>query len=195
MLPLIGITGKAGAGKSTAAEYICKKYYPSDDFVDNQLVWSFADNLKEAIRIIFQLDYDAFDRDKKEHKIPAWEKTPRELAQIVGTDLFRNMFRSDIWIRSLEQTMLRYGETSGVVCDVRFDDEAEWVISKGGYIIEVIRPGLEFVGIEGHKSEAGISDEIKRFVVQNDSTIEELEFKLDAIMTHIKYEVENGGGL
>ena len=68
------------------------------------------------------------------------------------------------WIKANEAhiKMNKVEFSSVVVDDVRYDNECEWIKSKGGYIIGVDRPGLEDgqASWREHPSEGGISEHL-----------------------------------
>lgn len=168
-IQLIGITGHAGVGKDTVADWIEMEY--TDVYTE-----SFADPLKQACAQAFGIDWPQFySREHKEKKNEFWGVSPREIAQFVGTELFRDHIyklsprvRSDFWIWRMYGKLsgeCRNQETDGdyvsgdtvIIPDLRFQNEYDFVISQGGLVIRLLRPGcIGSVGIEGHRSEAGI---------------------------------------
>src|SRR6478736_9190435 len=102
---LIGISGHSGTGKDTLAHYLNTRY---------QDVWNeaFAIPLKDACSLAFGIDENTFYLgDKKEVKHPFWGVSPREIAQFVGTELFRDHIwklipglenPEDFWVKRLE---------------------------------------------------------------------------------------------
>lgn len=151
-MKLIGLHGHAGAGKNTFAEEF---HYAA--FFE----YAFAAPVKAVCMEVFGLSHmDFVDRARKEEVIDYWNKSPRELAQYVGTEMFRNHFGSDIWIKSLEARLIRDlsaredKNRKVLITDVRFQNEADWITKQGGWIIHLTRPGYEGnVGISSHASE------------------------------------------
>ena len=150
---LVGLCGNAGVGKDTFAEQF--HYYGFKQY-------SFAGPVKKVCEAAFSISPDYFtDRQLKEEEHPFWEISPRVMAQKVGTELFRNHFGQDFWIRRLElQLILDFDskqDVKAVITDVRFQNEAEWILDSGGILVHLTRPGyVGNVGIPGHASEAGI---------------------------------------
>jgi hypothetical protein len=69
--------------------------------------------------------------------------TPRLALQLIGTDVMRNHFNSDIWLNSLEYRIRRASSTQCVVIsDARFRNELELIHSMNGKIIWVKRGEL-----------------------------------------------------
>lgn len=184
---LIGITGHAGAGKDTAASY-------AQDHFSGIYIHAFADALKKACAELFGVSGDKFyDRLEKETIVSDWGVTPRMMAQFVGTELVReHMWKllkgdtDDFWIRRLVISLQNWNYTDDsivIVPDVRFQNEFDWIISNGGYILHLTRPGFEGkIGIPGHKSEAGISPHTPEriFYIANNSTLDHLYTCLDS---------------
>ncbi len=174
---MIGITGKAGAGKDTIARWFGRTH--------NAFLDSFASAIKETLVGMFpgHLTQKHFeDRELKEAVIPGIEASPRKLAQVLGTE-FGRAINPDLWVWMLDQRRHRYwpGGFSGyyVVSDVRFENEAEYIRGNGGAIIHVERPGATgAVGVSGHASERGIIAAQGDYLFENCGSIEDLEEKL-----------------
>jgi len=145
---LIGLCGKAGSGKSTAAEIICEK------FGFDRL--SFATALREEIYVCWLTgdwtegswppDLDPALKDREVAKIagvaeladmfrkptPGWL---RRLLQWYGTE-FRRARDEDYWIKKLEERIWVSGpERNYVIDDVRYPNEAEFVTGNGCLIL------------------------------------------------------------
>lgn len=163
-LIVVGLTGAAGAGKTTVAA---------------MLGWhevSFADPLYDMISAMTRYSVEQLkDRQFKEQMIPWLEKSPRQLLQTLGTDWGRDIVAKDVW-RKIAANRIRYARPAGISCvvvpDVRFDDEADLIHDEfGGFIWEVTRPGAQTC--VGHVSESGLSrNRIDRTLV-NAGTLDE----------------------
>jgi hypothetical protein len=169
---LIGLSGHAGTGKDTAATYLNR--------TQGLKIYHFADALKEACVAAFGMGLNAFtEQQYKNVPDPYWNYTPRQLAQLVGTELFRTRFGDNFWIRRLELEFRKAPPTGAIIADVRFQNEANWIWEQGGYIINLTRLGCTGnVGIENHASEQGFSvpNEFSRrfYALANNDTVEEL---------------------
>lgn len=150
---LVGLCGNAGVGKDTFAlpfHYRGFKQY------------AFAGPVKRCAAAAFGISEDYFhERDLKEEPHPYWKKSPREIAQLIGTELFRKQFGNDFWIRRMElQLILDFDsqeDVKAVISDVRFQNEAQWILDSGGILVHLTRPGYTGnVGVPGHTSEQGI---------------------------------------
>lgn len=161
---LIGVTGRAGVGKDTLADYLC--------IFEGFERYSLASPLKAAIEAAFSLPPSIWDRDRKEEVIPWIGKSPRQLAQTLGTEWGRNLVAPDIWLRCLGRVIDTLPpEAPGlVVPDVRFENEARYILDRGGVIVRVVR---DVPAVADHPSEAGIPDELVNLEIANDSSIAE----------------------
>lgn len=166
-MKLVGITGRAGAGKDTAADALT--------YSQSFLKMSFATPLKEAAKDIFNLsDKQLYDPVAKEIEDPRWGMTPRRILQLMGTDAMRGTFGGDIWIKAARVRMEAWegvGENF-VFADVRFEDEAEFIRESGGIIINIKRPGISLdPSAASHASEAGIELRPGDYEIQNTGSI------------------------
>lgn len=156
---VVALTGPAGCGKSTAADYLIRRH-------GYERV-KFAGPLKDMCRAI-GLTEDHIEGHLKE--VPSdmlCGKTPRHLMQALGTELGRNLIGEDFWIRLWLHRVATAKRV--VVDDCRFPNEAAAVRSLGGVIIELEGRG----GIAGsHASEAGCGTHDA--VVENDGCVTDL---------------------
>lgn len=134
MLPVIGLTGKAGSGKDTAAQFLIEAGYPVERV-------GFADHLKFVTASLLDLDPEPFfDPVQKEAMVPRLGKTHRQLLLEVGSKL--REVDSAIWVYWADvnvQDLFR--RDRGVVfTDVRYTNEGLYIRGLGGHIIEVNRP-------------------------------------------------------
>jgi hypothetical protein len=141
---LIGITGLAGAGKTTIAEYL-KTYHEYQ-------ILSFGYQLKLVISVLFHIPMQILlDPEEKNTFIPEYGKTVREILQIFGTECMRNHFGQDFWVKKLIPDLL-FANTSIVIDDVRFPEEEKLIRDYGGEIWKIERPGIMQLD---HSSESG----------------------------------------
>ena len=161
---VVALTGAAGSGKSTAADYLIRHH-------GYERV-KFADPLKDMMRAI-GLSERYIEGDLKEEPTP-WlrGKTPRHAMQTLGTEWGRNCIGEDFWVflwrmRCIDVIVGEDGRV--VVDDCRFPNEAAAVRSLGGVIIKLEGRG----GIAGaHASEAGCGTWDS--VVENDGCVTDL---------------------
>lgn len=177
---LIGLAGKAGVGKDTAADYLQAKF----DFVR----YALASPIKEAIKAMFGLTDRHFERDMKEVVIPWIGKSPRQLAQLLGTEYGRNLIGEDIWLRMAKQRIMAAADVGApglVITDVRFDNEADMIRNAGGRIIHVWRDFAKPVA--AHLSEAGVKIDSRDYVLRNNGSISVLFCGIEQIIGSIAF--------
>ncbi len=176
-MKLIGLSGFARSGKDTVGDYFTKNFR----FVR----YGFADPLKKSCAEMFGIPLDHFyNPEFKEVVNEFWDISPREMAQKMGTECGRQVFRDDIWIKRAELEYIQFRDNFNaggmVITDVRFANEAQWINDMGGTMIHIERPGFEgAVGLAGHASEAGYPNELKHHIIVNDGTIEDLYKKVN----------------
>jgi len=189
-MKLIGIYGYARSGKDTIGEHVVVNY--------DHKRYAFADPLKKACCEMFGITMNHFNNPElKEKVIPFWGFSPRRMAQLLGTEGGRNLFRDDIWIKRAELELLKCDEeghhTGMIITDMRFENELNWVKARGGCLIKVTRPGVKGA-VTSHASEQYFEDELFDHVITNDGTLDDLYLKTASIMTHydfadVEYEV------
>lgn len=173
---LIGITGIAGSGKDTLADYIIGKYGAKK--------LALADPIKAILNSIFGFPAAAWDdRAWKEKAQAMIGHSPRVLAQSLGTDWGRRI-NEDLWIAKLVGRWRESDSAFTVVPDVRFDNEAVYMLRSGGMMIRVERDEVEPVA--PHASEAGVQDQLVHLSIVNNGTVEDLHEAFDrAIVKHV----------
>ncbi len=150
---IVGFSGLAGAGKSTAADVLIREY----GFVRVR----FAGPLKAMMAALYAeagLDADdivqRIDGGMKEAPDPVLGGTsPRRAMQTLGAEWGRDLIARDLWISLWSRAAAMHSRV--VVDDVRFDNEAAAIRALGGMVIRVDCPwaGTSF----GHQSEAGVT--------------------------------------
>lgn len=182
---VFGITGNMGAGKDTVANALIEL-----GICDKRL--AFADVLKEAEKLIFN------------EPLPSIR---RKLLQGIGVrmrDLSHIIYRTkDVWILPVNDKINLFRDMNFVISDVRFLNEAQWLIdTQRGILIYVdtgeekrrrrieIRDKIKINHIEWlnwhlHSSETGVADISKLYwnhpnfkIFDNNITLEEVKPKL-----------------
>ena len=142
---IVGLSGAAGAGKDTAAAALI-------DYRGFEKV-SFAEMLKACLSAIFDWNLSQWDdlMWKETPNTACYGKTPRELAQTLGTDWGRNMVNENIWV---DATLRMLDTGNFVFTDVRFPNEARAIRQRGGLLIHVVcDDGEPRTDQAGHESE------------------------------------------
>jgi hypothetical protein len=143
-MAIVGVVGLIGSGKGAVAEYLVNsKGYKK---------LSFADPVKDAAAGIFGWNRAMLQGDTpesrawREEKDEFWSKvlerpfSPRIALQEIGTEVGRNYFHPDIWLRTLEKKIIDdVGHSDYVIDDCRFPNEIELIKKMGGKIILVER--------------------------------------------------------
>lgn len=169
---LIGITGKARSGKDTAAKVLIEQR--------GLIKYSFADPMKEGVKVMLGLTDEHVNGDLKEQVIPELGVSPRRILQTLGTEWGRDIIRSDLWVvlaqQKWEAIKAATEETfhgGMIVPDVRFEDEAAFIRDNGGLLIHIERKGAQ--EIEGHVSEAGVEWRKGDARINNSGTLADLK--------------------
>lgn len=171
MHKLIGVTGRAGAGKDTVHKILDEQF---PDYPINRL--AFADLLKDSAMASLGLKYASATAFKQSGSIKInigsteFEMSGREYLQRYGAEAHREIFGKDFWINAAFER-LQKGVT--IVTDVRFDNEATAIQAFGGMVWKIERPGEE-IAESGHSSEQGVSDALVDQFLINDGSIDDL---------------------
>lgn len=180
---IIGLTGPAGCGKSTAARCIEERYQFG--------CLSVAAPIKRMLRDGLHLQQSQLHGELKEEPIPEMGGvTPRRLMQSLG-DWGRQQY-ADLWVYLLDQAVERatgyYGAVSlatgaplGLIIeDIRMEPEAAWLRARGGLLLHLRRPEVDFDLIE--LTEMGIAHIEGEPIICNDGPLEVLERKVMAVL-------------
>ena len=178
---IIGISGKAGSGKDTAAKMLEVLYANPDisyedfvnkrykNFADIQIV-HFADTLKETAQVLFRIgEWETNTQEGKKTTINWIGKTVRELLQGIGQGL-RDAIDPNLWVKIL------FANTEGwsnyIIADVRYPNEIYAIKERNGVLLRIDRKGA---GAGNHSSETAL-DNYKEWDVhiENNGSIEDL---------------------
>lgn len=170
---LIGLCGPAGAGKDTLADELVA-YHGFERM-------SFAGPIKQLVADRFGFEVKRWeDREWKDKPGAAFGCdvsfaqpifSPRSWAQWLGTDVVRRI-DPNAWLRVWEQTYnQRDPKIPTVITDVRFDNEAESIRTRGGVVLQIVRDGANPAG--AHSSEAGVHPWHIDWTVRNAGSLRE----------------------
>lgn len=166
---VIGFTGKARSGKSTAGQHLIEYY-------GFQRV-RFAGPLKEMMAAIglTPAEIDGEFKEKPAGRLNG--KTPRHAMQTLGTEWGRECMGSGFWINLWRMNVRRMNAGLIVVDDVRFANEAREIWAMGGRVLRIVRQREDD---SAHASELGNFP--VDMTIYNDQSVEGLKTVLDAYM-------------
>ena len=197
---IVGICGFQSSGKDTIAELLINEY--------GFKKLSFAGALKDVLSVIFGWSREKLegltkeDREWREQIDVWWSKTldmpqlsPRYALQYFGTELFRNHWHQDIWVKVVENKLTNMVKEEGnvVITDCRFENEINLIKTYGGTIINVYRNmpqwftdyknGIDVEEVKLlHRSETEWIRCQADTIIENTGTIEELYTKVKYIL-------------
>ena len=177
---IIGLAGRAGSGKSTAAEYLRRRY-------DFECI-AFADALKDCLALLMAdrgIDHAVLHEQRfKTVPLDAMHDTSaRQLMQSLG-DWGRQVARG-FWVHQLAH---RHGLTEGrnpvhdriCITDVRYPNEEEWLLHKGGALLRITRQAAG--NTDPHSSEQWADSLLAHATIPNDGSLAGFHTRLDQIM-------------
>ena len=165
---LIGFTGPAGCGKTTAAACLSSHTY------------SFATPMKDCLKRLFDLDLDQlYTLEGKEAIDPRYGVSPRFLLQRFGTEFIRSTV-PDLWIILMRKQLNKLPTDMFIVIDdVRFEDEAEMVRQEGGTIVHIL--GRSMIKSD-HSSERLIGIHPKDLTFSNNGSLKEFNARVKEVV-------------
>lgn len=176
---IIGIAGKAQAGKDTTARMLqillsnpdisWDAYNESDIcFMYDHFVVHYADLLKQVSQDMLNMPFEDFNNQEvKQTYIPWIEMSVREFLQRLGNAV-RDTIHPDFWINALFNT---YNDDI-IIADVRYPNEVQAIKDRGGKLIRIERPGA---GAGNHISETALDNYTGwDIIIDNVGTLEDL---------------------
>ena len=161
MTRFIGFAGAIGAGKDLCAEIL--------GGMAGIPIMAFADPVRWAASAMFNVPVENFlTQEGKASMNQVWGMTHRDMLRLVGTEMGREVVRPDMWIHNLKQRAK--DRRFVIVSDVRFDDEAAF-IRENGVLVHVSRLHNPYRNaMSSHKSDDGVNQAMRDYVIFNDST-------------------------
>lgn len=105
----------------------------------------------------------------------------RPLLQWWGTEYRRTKNGADYWVDKVNDSFEAVrGESLVIVTDVRFKNEAQWVKSNNGLMVNIKRDNA--LSNDSHVSENQLNDYPFDFVVDNNGTLEQLNKQADILI-------------
>jgi len=172
---LIGLGFRKQSGKDTAGDLLVRNH--------GFRKLAFAAPLKTAAAAIFGFTDEQLNGSEKEVPDPFWGFTPRWALQELGTRGVRQAIREDVWVRSMEKKLSRIPDfvPGVVITDVRFPNEADMILRRGGHVYRVDRPGLPELG--EHASETAM-ESYDRWtgLLDNSGTLADLSVRVNQLV-------------
>jgi hypothetical protein len=161
---IVGFSGKMGTGKTEVAHRICDRLGGEPGCI----VAAFGSMLKQDVAQRFGIAYDRLlTREGKaavyfHPDLPSQSMTGRQILQWWGTDKVR-MEDPDRWARmlgdELDDWAVAHPRGHVLVDDVRFPNEGDMIMRRGGYVIRLDPwPGWIEGEDAGHESETAMDD-------------------------------------
>jgi len=102
--------------------------------------------------------------------------TVGRLLQVLGTECFRALVGTDVWVDALMAPWAQEGRPPVVIADTRFPNESAAIRRAGGVVILVRRAdaGRADGRSGGHASERALDGEAPDFVLDNDGSVADL---------------------
>lgn len=184
---IVGLTGYKGSGKSEVARHLTARH----GFTRKP----FAYHLKAMLSAL-GVPTSILDGDDDVKSRPLdvlGGHTARHAMQTLGTEWGRTHLGHDFWVQRWAETVPLFPRV--VADDVRFDNEAAAVRSRGGIIVLVENPRLA-INIDKHASESTVRD--PDYYIFNDGTVDDLRRKVDDMLAEMrgdKYADEDAEGV
>lgn len=198
---LLGITGLARSGKDTFAKMLVEELYKQTNNIFSLM--AYAHELKLRVQEDFDLSYEQLWGADKEKIDTRYMKTlkpccqecvkdkssnccwsPREILQNYG-EFYRTIDHL-FWTKHLFGVIKNNNYENVIITDIRYPDEADPIIERGGYIIKINRENRDCINNEQHVSETSMSNYNNiAFVIENNGTLEELRYKANVVILQI----------
>jgi hypothetical protein len=173
--------GNQGAGKDEICNYLRDKYsFAKVGFSDP--IYALLEEMNPAVYVRSANKYFPYNSLVANHGLD-WAKRLypeiRRWLQIIGTEYGRDVFGPDCWVRALDARIKDLPFVA--VRDVRFENEIDYIRSRGGFIVWV-QSNRAPERDTSHTSEKLVFADHADYTVQNNGTLVELYRQLDVIL-------------
>lgn len=179
MKTIIGINGKIGAGKGTLTHmlmYLAEvNNLTSEEFL-------YAYKLKKIVAELANVPFElTLTQEGKNEYIEMFDMTLGVMLQKIGTDVLRQYFYDDIWIKSVNDQIKKSDVSIAIISDLRFPNEVKNINEQNGFTIKIIRSNnninLNSKRDVKHSSEIALDDIELDFTIINDGSKSDLYTK------------------
>ena len=208
-MKLIGISGRARAGKDTLANMLMEGLKEYD-----VIKTAFAEELKKQVKEHFDLSHEQLYGNLKEvedKRYPMYPKmqytggevfkcgtlfqpiccwTPREIMQDYGQ--FMREIDYDYWVKALFKKIDDQNVDFLIITDLRHKNEVAAVLRRGGIHIRIYRDSDEYSKVHNtqHISETALDNYGKiDFEIYNNDTLDDLKQKAKDLANTIKNKI------
>lgn len=197
---LVGIGGFAQTGKDTVADHLVAEHGWQKEYMSRALETALLKlnpwvnivpgNWKQGAWPKGPLAYETWIRYASLHHLVGYEVSKncldvRDYLQKLGTEIGRNMFHSDVWVRWAFRQVDEAMEAgrSVAITGIRFPNELEWVAERGGHLVWIDRPG--FGPVNSHDSDNLLNHSHFSLRIPNDGTPEDLYRCVDRLVRNV----------
>ena len=149
---IIGIAGKAHAGKDTVANLLLSLFQVPT------YIYHFADPIKQHLCDLLKLDIRYFNDTTLKESVYKDGLTYRMLMQNTG-DSFKKIFGEEVFVNLANEYYKSINSNSILIIpDVRYEYEAEWIKNNSGIMIYVDNMNSSTTMSNSHSSESKTID-------------------------------------
>jgi hypothetical protein len=198
---LIGFLGKARSGKDTFAEMLAKELFGLTR--QRYVLMAFAHELKVKVQKDFDMSYEQLWGDGKEKQHLRYARyskgfssnptdywTPREILQSYGE--FYRSIDYNFWVNYLFELIEDKEYKNIIITDVRYINEADIIMDKGGSLIKMVRDIDNNVHGQAHISEVELDNYNTGLIVKNNETLKDLKLAAKNVAKKLIKESDNG---
>ena len=174
---LIGICGKARAGKDTFGGMLAEELYERTG--NRHILMAYATELKKKVQEDFDLSFEQLWGNQKEVPDERYSKpdddgywTAREIMQNYG-QFFRTI-DYNFWVKNLFRVIRENNYENVIITDVRHPNEADPVKDQDGIVIRIVRDVETDVHNQQHISEVAMDSYDEDIRIVNSGTLDDL---------------------